>query len=92
MSAVAFRVTFAPELAQYVAERAAGADRVRIVPSKWPPLTGDDTTRERAAELCAALNRVYAAPNDAEDDADLDVPAPGGTAWDEHDDENGAPY
>lgn len=90
----AFHVVYAPELTppQYVAERDAGAERVRVVPSLWPKpngAPGESDTRTRAAALCVALNRVYAAPLA---EREYDVPAPGDVCWDEHDDDSEAPY
>ena len=53
-----FRVTYAPELAQYVAERGD----MRVVPSviAFGPHADPDAA-QRAREVCEVLNRVYAA-------------------------------
>lgn len=50
-----FRVVYARDCAQYVAERGD----IRVKPSIWPPQTADHDAKTRAAELCDILNRVY---------------------------------
>ena len=93
-----FSVVYAPELAQYVVEHGAARERVRVVPTVLRTSDAvalrDPDASVRAAELCAVLNRVYAEPSDdaPAPASDWWVPAPGGTAWDEHDDDAAAPY